>query len=213
MKNELQENGCVWIRRALDERALSRFDAACDLGAKPGARLQLDRDVTADLDSLIAAILPKSRPVRLVSFNKTADSNWAVPWHQDRVIVVREKHDVEGFENWSQKSGVWHCEPPVDVLENMLFVRVHLDAADAENGAMQIALGSHKEGRVTSEMAAKIADRYPVETCVAQRGDVLILQMLTLHRSLPSQSKSDRRTFRIDYAACDLSYPLTWVSA
>ena len=70
---------------------------------------------------------PDVVPVRTVSFNKSQRANWGVPWHQDRVIAVNDKVETEGYRNWTKKSGTWHCEPPLSVLENMLFVRVHLD--------------------------------------------------------------------------------------
>jgi hypothetical protein len=44
--------------------------------------------------------------VRATLFNKTAESNWRVQWHQDRAIAVRERHDVTGYGPWSSKAGV-----------------------------------------------------------------------------------------------------------
>lgn len=44
---------------------------------------------------------PNLRPTRVVTFDKSETANWGVPWHQDRVIAVQERHDVDGFENWS----------------------------------------------------------------------------------------------------------------
>ena len=101
-----------------------------ELGSRAGQRL--DRTSTtfkavtsADWMKRLSAALGGARPVRLVSFDKKEGTNWGVPWHQDRVIAVRERCDVEGYSNWSQKAGVWHCEPPISVLSKMLFVRVH----------------------------------------------------------------------------------------
>jgi len=94
----------------------------------------------------------------------------------------------------------------------MLFVRVHLDATDAQNGAMQIAPGSHRAGKVAIRDAARHAHRYPIETCVADRGDVLLLDMLTLHRSTLSRTPDQRRVFRIDFARTALPLPLGWAS-
>lgn len=84
----------------------------------------------------------------VVSFDKNEIANWGLPWHQDRVIAVAQKHDVPGFENWSEKRGQWHCEAPVGILNEMLFVRVRLDNQSAENGAMEIAPGSHRYGKL-----------------------------------------------------------------
>jgi ectoine hydroxylase-related dioxygenase (phytanoyl-CoA dioxygenase family) len=119
---------------------------------------------------------------------------------------------MDGYTNWSQKAGVWHCEPPLDVLKKMLFVRVHLDGATAENGAMEIALGSHKNGAVPSEQADTIAQRHTHALTTAEAGDILILPMLTLHRSRTSKTATPRRTLRIDYAANALPPPLQWAA-
>jgi ectoine hydroxylase-related dioxygenase (phytanoyl-CoA dioxygenase family) len=152
------------------------------------------------------------RAVRVVAFDKNPVANWGVPWHQDRVIVVKERADISSFSNWSCKSGAWHCEPPLALLDTMLFVRVHIDPSTAENGAMEIALGSHHAGKVRAENANEIAANYETELTVADPGDVLILAMLVLHRSLPSKSKDGRRALRIDYASQPLPEPLAWAS-
>src|SRR5690349_3464988 len=69
-------------------------------------------------------------PVRAIWFNKSAAANWLVAWHQDLAIAVRERVDVPGFEAWSVKEGVPHVQPPAEVLQRMLTVRIHLDDAD-----------------------------------------------------------------------------------
>lgn len=148
-------------------------------------------------------------PVRLVSFEKNEDTNWQVPWHQDRVIAVRDRHDVPGFGNWTQKNGVWHCEPPLSLLQDMLFVRVHLDDSTTTNGAKEIAIGSHR-GAVAAAEASHKAATCQQELTLAAAGDVLVLSMLTLHRSRPSQDATPRRVLRVDFARCDLPKPLQW---
>jgi hypothetical protein len=92
----------------------------------------------------------------------------------------------------------------------MVFVRIHLDDTDAINGAMEIALGSHLSGRVSSDEAAEVATAAPSEVCTASKGDVLILKMLTLHRSKSANLATQRRALRIDYAAEKLPAPLEW---
>lgn len=146
-------------------------------------------------------------PARVVAFNKSDGNNWGVPWHQDRVIAVAERHNAPGFGNWSRKAGTWHCEPPEEILEQMYFVRVHLDDSDAADGAMRIALGSHRLGIVPAAAARSIAGGLPQEDCGAARGDVLVLKMLTLHASRPSTTANPRRVFRIDYAPAGLTSP------
>ncbi len=205
--------GVIWEGGALDTAALDRLDKVFATGGKPGVRLGLRDDLRAALqpvDAVIRRTHPGMVAVRAVGFDKTATANWALPWHQDRVIAVRDRHDMPGFGNWSHKHGVWHCEPPEAPLADMLFVRVHLDDAGADEGAMEIAIGSHAEGFVAAGRAEAVAGQYPTKICTARRGDVLILPMLTLHRSLSATKAVTRRVLRIDYAASQLPAPLAW---
>ncbi len=207
-----------WLRGVLDKDALATLAQAGEQAArKPGARLGLTADLAAvlaeesPLHCALTGLLAGARPVRIVWFDKTAGQNWGLPWHQDRVIAVRERAEVPGFGNWTCKAGVWHCEPPVEVLAPMLFVRLHLDPCDAETGTMQIVPGSHEHGLIPMSQSGKMAGAGPVETCVAAAGDVQVLPMLTLHRSLPATRPQSRRVLRVDYAASDLPEPLRWL--
>ncbi|WP_143831354.1 phytanoyl-CoA dioxygenase family protein [Octadecabacter temperatus] len=146
----------------------------------------------------------------MVSFSKTNDANWQVPWHQDRVILVRDRMNVSGFTNWSNKVGQWHCQPPSDVLEDMLFVRVFLDSCDAQSGGMEFAVGSHANGIVPASEAATNADRFPTSIETAEAGDILVLPMLTLHRSVPAKAPNGRHVLRLDFARSALPEPMLW---
>ncbi|MEL6839638.1 MAG: phytanoyl-CoA dioxygenase family protein [Pseudomonadota bacterium] len=151
-------------------------------------------------------------PVRAVAFDKSPSRNWSIPWHQDRIIAVRERADIPGFSNWSNKDGVWHCEPHESILNRMLFVRLHLDDADQDAGAMEVAVGSEIEGFVEASSARTVAERYDGHICTAARGDVLVLPMLALHRSLPATNPRRRRVLRIDYASHPLPAPLNYAN-
>jgi hypothetical protein len=148
--------------------------------------------------------------VRMVSFARQNTSNWAVPWHQDRVIALRERAEMPGYGNWSQKGEGWHCEAPVKTLQNMLVLRLHLDANTACNGAMEIALGRHRLGLVPASAAEACAQFCDTEITEAEPGDILILSMLTLHRSRSSQASEPRRVLRVDKSADTLPRPLEW---
>lgn len=210
----LQSEGRVWFRKALGDAELDALDRVGALGERPGLRLDLASagNALAPVNALAVRLIDGARPVRLVAFNKSEATNWSLPWHQDRVIAVRRREDVPGYDNWTRKSGVWHVEPPIALLERMVFARVHLDAATEQNGCMEAALGSHALGRVADAEADVVAMRGDMrrELCVAERGDVLFVKALTLHRSQASQVTENRRALRIDYAAEQLPSPLEW---
>ena len=89
-------------------------------------------------------------PVRAIYFDKSPDSNWLVAWHQDLTIAARAQANVPNFGPWSVKDGISHVQPPVELLERMLTVRLHLDDADASNGALRVLPGSHRFGRLSA---------------------------------------------------------------
>ena len=169
--------------------------------------------VGCPVGSLSQRVLPDCQPVRLVAFNKSRSSNWAVPWHQDRIIAVSSKHEVQGYSNWGRRSDYWHVEPPIEVLSKMVFARIHFDHTTFENGAMELAVGSHRLGEVAASDAKIEAEKRPLEICDAKPGDVLFVSALTLHRSRAARVTSERRALRVDYSAVELPEPLRWAFA
>lgn len=162
------------------------------------------------LELLRAHMNGAPRPVRVIWFNKSADANWLVAWHQDLAIAVRERVDAPGFGAWSVKEGAVHVQPPVEVLERMLTVRIHLDDADAENGALRVIAGTHRMGRLGAERIAWLREERGETLCVAAAGDALLMRPLLLHASGRSTSPRPRRVLHIEYAAQDLPDGLAW---
>lgn len=219
MIEDFEDTGRVWFRNLISEPDLSALDQLCNWEGFSGKRLHLYENAMAvlgprsSIGAAVQSVLPDAGPVRLLAFDKTRESNWALPWHQDRVIATNRKSDVPGFKNWSRKEDRWHCEPPISVLEKMVFVQVHLDIADSTNGAMEIAHRSHKSGIVPSANAAKIGEESSREVCAGNRGDILVMKMLLLHKSNVAEAPKRRRALRIDYASCQLPAPLEWAYA
>jgi ectoine hydroxylase-related dioxygenase (phytanoyl-CoA dioxygenase family) len=151
--------------------------------------------------------------VRGIYFDKSAESNWFVGWHQDVTIAVRERIDVDGFGPWSVKDGIPHVQPPVVVLEQMLAVRIHLDDADETNGALRVVPGSHRSGRLSAENIDHFITERREVSCTAATGDALLMRPLILHASSRSTSNRHRRILHVEYAACSLPGGLAWHEA
>jgi len=66
---------------------------------------------------------PECFAVRGIFFNKTRQSNWKVVWHQDLTIAVREQQPAIGFGPWTTKAGIWHVQPPPEIMSGMLAIR------------------------------------------------------------------------------------------
>jgi hypothetical protein len=151
-----------------------------------------------------------ARLVRSILFNKSPDANWLVAWHQDLSIAVEERAVVPGYENWTVKDGVHHVQPPVEILERMLTVRLHLDDANEGNGALWVVPGSHRLGRIRADEAADVAKRMGKHLCTVNAGDAMIFRPLLLHASRKATSANPRRVIHLEFATDPLPAPLKW---
>ncbi|HTI68915.1 MAG TPA: phytanoyl-CoA dioxygenase family protein [Candidatus Limnocylindria bacterium] len=167
-----------------------------------------------ELLSLARSLLGEGAfPVRAILFDKTPDSNWKVPWHQDLAIPVREKRESEGFVGWSQKEGVWHVCPPASVLDHMVTLRLHLDNCAAVNGPLRVLPGSHRLGVLSVSQVTEMKVAIAPFICLARAGDVLAMKPLLLHASSPAEVPSHRRVLHVEYARRPLPGGLEWASA
>lgn len=148
---------------------------------------------------------PGARLVRAILFDKRPDANWAVGPHRDETIAVRERVDTPGFGPWSVKDDVVHVRPPRDVLDGMLTVRLHLDAADEHNGALLVWPGSHRRDQTEPETEPAV--------CAVGAGDVVLMRPTVLHASRKATCPSRRRVLHLEFTACPLPGQLEWAEA
>jgi len=145
----------------------------------------------------------KSKPsfVRALLFNKTVENNWTVSWHQDRTVAISKQFKREGWGPWSIKDRIHHVQPPLDVLENMITFRIHLDDVDKENGCLKVIPNSHQDGVLShAEIQQKAADSNYVN-CEGKAGSVLIMKPHILHASSKVPEPSQRRVLHIEYSS------------
>lgn len=151
-----------------------------------------------------------ARPVRVLTFDKTPEANWHLPWHQDRVIAVKTRTDLPGFGTWTIKNGQHHVEAPASLLATMFNLRLHIDDCDAANGALKVAPGSHRLGRLSDTEVRKAAGHGPITICAVPAGGVLAMRALTVHASDASSSPRRRRVLHVDYCCGRLPEGLDW---
>lgn len=218
----LEDLGAIKIAAVVGRTGANALAAALEprFRSGPGARLFGQATILAlsgregALGRIAEDILgPRVRPVRAIAFDKRPDANWAVGWHQDRTIAVRERIDAPGFGPWSVKDGVPHVEPPFDVMAQMITMRLHLDETHTDNAPLRVALGSHRFGRVAGGDAAARAAECEELICLAAAGDVWVYRTPVLHASKPAAGGGRRRVVQIDYAAQDLPGDLDWAGA
>ncbi len=147
--------------------------------------------------------------VRATFFDKVPGANWNLRWHQDSVIAVKQRIDTPGYHAWSTKASIVQVRPPVEVLENMLAIRIHLDDCPISNGALRILRGSHKQ-RWQRDEISKAKSKFETVTCGVPLGGALAMRPLVLHASSASDSPSHRRVIHIEYASKELPHGLEW---
>lgn len=152
-------------------------------------------------------------PVRAIYFDKSPEANWLVPWHQDLSLALRTRADVPGFGPWSTKDGIPHVQPPTELLQQMLTLRLHLDDADEFNGALRVLPGSHRLGRLSAQRIQQLRVEQPDLLCPVTAGGALLMRPLLLHASGRSTSSRHRRVLHIEYAAFALPDELQWHEA
>ena len=220
LNNEIDQRGFAIIPNVVGASEIETLIAALGPVSGAGRRGLLGIPVVASLarskrflDLVQPHVSADPFPVRAIYFDKSAESNWLVSWHQDLTIALRERAETPGFGPWSEKDGTAHVQPPAQLLQQMLTIRLHLDDADETNGALRVLPGSHRFGRLPSDGIQSLRGQQTEFLCAARAGDALLMRPLLLHASSRSTSARHRRVLHIEYAAFDLPANLHWHDA
>jgi ectoine hydroxylase-related dioxygenase (phytanoyl-CoA dioxygenase family) len=115
-------------------------------------------------------------------FQKPAEKGAPFPMHQD-----------------------WSYFP--SLLDTMMAGVIHVSEADEAMGCLRVVPGSHKLGRLAQsdgQTNAEFSDKYPIDEAlavVAEPGDVVFFNYMTLHGSKPNQSDRIRKTVLVQMHA------------
>jgi hypothetical protein len=206
----LAEHQCEHIARSLPAVAAGRGGVRNLIVHPTVIRLLVHEALGRYLWSVVGRELVA---VRATLFDKTAETNWRVQWHQDRAIAVKERMNVPGYGPWSTKSGSLHVEPPAEVLAQMLAVRIHLDVCESGNGALRVIPGSHLLGKVAEDSVADVVAGTNMVELYAPKGAMILMRPLLLHSSAPALETMHRRVLHIEFAPLESISPLQWRDA
>ncbi|WP_442510144.1 phytanoyl-CoA dioxygenase family protein [Novipirellula sp. SH528] len=217
----IHDNGFALIKDAVDEATVARLTADCEQAFADDTDVQRARssrghvyaarnllDVVPEVKTfwrkgkslqLLQSVLGNQFGlVRVLFFDKPPDRTWALPWHKDTAIAVKDNSRPSSkFSRPTLKSGVPHVVASDDVLQQMLTLRLHLDDVTDENGPLRVIPGSH----VSSSSEGLGGDA--AVTVHATAGDVLAMRPLISHASGSSQAGTTRhrRILHLEFAA------------
>ncbi|MEJ1237277.1 WYL domain-containing protein [Chryseolinea sp. T2] len=162
-----------------------------------------------NLLKILDNIDPKLFLTKVLYFDKTQESNWYVTWHQDTVINVKGRVQAEGFTGWTKKEDATGVIPPDEYLSHMITVRIHLDDADEDNGALKVLPGSHKK-RLTNDEISLITQNSISHICEVKAGGIQLMKPLILHASSKAVNQKHRRVIHLEFSPRDLPGKMEW---
>ena len=211
IEEEFEQQGFVVIDKILNEEALGALIDLCEseVDAKAGTRnlLRFDwiRKLAGELaqNNTLKKLLPKNAlAIQCNYFSKDTKTNWLVPLHRDKSIPVKSRIESEKWSGWSEKEGILYAQPPKQVLEEMVAVRIHLEDNYSHNGALEVVAGSHKS----------VDKREPRKLAVVQKGGALIMRPLILHKST-KLIHGKRRVLHFVFGPENLPNNAVWANA
>ncbi len=217
----LGADGFAICREAVTLTALTKLASALPSVPRGGVRNLLSLCPEARELSESAAVRaiaeealgPGAFVARAILFDKTPEANWSVPYHQDATIAVRDRVEVDGFGPWSIKDGIPHVQPPREVLERMVTVRIHVDPCDESNGPLTVLPGSHSGGLLTDAEVARWKSTAAPVVCAVRAGDAVVMRPLILHASPKASNPAHRRIVHLEFAVDPLPGGLEWSRA
>lgn len=146
--------------------------------------------------------------VKSIYFDKPEQSNWFVSYHQDLTISVDNKADIKGYGPWTVKQNQFAVQPPIDILQSIYTIRIHLDNTDENNGALKIIPGSHDKGVYRPETIDWTKEREI--SCSVAKGGIMVMRPLLLHSSGRTTNNNKRRVIHIEFCNKTLPSDINW---
>ncbi|MEC3877664.1 phytanoyl-CoA dioxygenase family protein [Chryseobacterium salviniae] len=226
-KNSVQENGFTIINNIFSEEEIEKIGQVIQNIDTSKETLRKSEDLFAirqflkeipeipdlifneNIKKIITEIFgEKYVVVKSIYFDKPEKSNWYVAYHQDLTISVDRKASLPGFGPWTTKQNQFAVQPPLEILENIYTIRIHLDDTNENNGALKVVPKSHSKGICRPE---NIDWSIETETiCKVEKGGIMIMKPLLLHGSNRTTNGKKRRVIHIEFSDRQLPEELNW---
>jgi ectoine hydroxylase-related dioxygenase (phytanoyl-CoA dioxygenase family) len=209
--SQLQENGFAVVENLVSAEELAelvnadiRISAAGLRQPHLNCRAVAELVESAAVQEVVRSVLGCARLVRSILFDKTTESNWGVPWHQDLTVAVGERREIPRFVGWSVKDGIYHAQAPREVLDQMLTIRIHLDDCGRENGPLRVLPGTHKHGWLDADGINRAKAEVLEHVCVVGCAGAVVMRPLLLHASSRATRPGHRRVLHLEFATAEV---------
>lgn len=221
--SKLQESfsaqGYIVLPRFLADHEIGALEAKLSrsTGGLAGSRALLELPWCLSLarrihsDPRLSSVWPAaSRAVLCTYFEKSPARNWLVALHQDLSIPVAERTEASGYSGWSEKDGRLFVRPPLEVLEQSVAARVHLDVSDEETGALRVVPHSHTLGRLRPQEAFSARGMHGERSVPVPPGGLMLMRPLLLHASSKVIGNARRRVLHFLFGPSHLPGGVQW---
>ncbi|RNC85320.1 MAG: phytanoyl-CoA dioxygenase [Balneola sp.] len=227
-KIELEENGYSILSDLYSDREISQILACIESTEQGGESFMKAKDLFAIRQLIknvpeLTGLLFNGKLIELLSdlseseyfltkaiyFDKPGESNWFVAYHQDLSISVDKKVELENYSNWTFKKGQYGVQPPIEILQDTITIRIHLDKTDEKNGALKIIPKSHLNGIIRT--GSKGWDIENEVVCKVEKGGAMLMKPLALHSSNRTTNGKKRRVIHLEFNNHQLTKPLAWL--
>lgn len=201
----------------LDADVCDAFSAAIGDVDGAGARHLIDHPAVRallqrrPLTALMKEVLGSNTfAYKATVFDKHAEANWLVAWHQDISIPVQRRLELRGWTGWSHKEDVLYVQAPTEVLAKLVALRIGLDDSRVDNGPLRLLVGSHRLGRLKHDDIATQSENYFEKVVTGPQGSGLLMRPLTIHASSKTANVVRRRVLHLEFANFQLPSGLSW---
>jgi ectoine hydroxylase-related dioxygenase (phytanoyl-CoA dioxygenase family) len=196
----LSEEGFALVDAGIPSELRQLLKKTAFIEGTAGSRCLLDQAHVADAarqlrQQLMAQGLLATRVVAIqaIAFDKTPDVNWKVAWHQDLMFPFAKPVSSPGYSLSCVKDGSNFARPPLEVLNDLLAVRLHLDDCHAAKGPLRVSPGTHRLGILPPDTISEKVRHHGQTDCLAREGECLVMRPLLLHASSKATESGHRR--------------------
>jgi hypothetical protein len=188
------------ISRELETAPLKRSRAGIRHLLSVPAIATLARDSRL-LNLATAALSCEPVPLRATLFDKSAETNWLVVWHQDTALPLLERREVPGWARGRRSAASSTLMPRRQSLSRLWRCAFISTIRHQTMGRSVFCRERTRWGVLSDDQIHAAAQRIEPVECTLARGGVFAMRPLLVHASSKVVTDAPRRVIHFEYAA------------